>query len=104
MTAAEMAVDLMHRGTEGLAQSLYVNTHLAASFNDSLSAAAAAAASASAAAAAAAAAAATGSSGVGSSVGRRPGSDAAAAADLAVDSDSGGAADQIRNRSLLIRA
>ena len=89
MTAAEMAVDLMHRGTEGLAQSLYVNTHLAASFNDSLSAAAAAA---------------TGSSGVGSSVGRRPGSDAAAAADLAVDSDSGGAADQIRNRSLLIRA
>jgi len=103
MTAAEMAVDLMHRGTEGLAQSLYVNTHLAASFNDSLSAAAAAA-SASAAAAAAAAAAATGSSGVGSSVGRRPGSDAAAAADLAVDSDSGGAADQIRNRSLLIRA
>ena len=101
MTAAEMAVDLMHRGTEGLAQSLYVNTHLAASFNDSLSAAAAAAASASAAAAAAAA---TGSSGVGSSVGRRPGSDAAAAADLAVDSDSGGAADQIRNRSLLIRA
>ncbi len=100
MTAAEMAVDLMHRGTEGLAQSLYVNTHLAASFNDSLSAAAAAAS----ASAAAAAAAATGSSGVGSSVGRRPGSDAAAAADLAVDSDSGGAADQIRNRSLLIRA
>ena len=99
MTAAEMAVDLMHRGTEGLAQSLYVNTHLAASFNDSLSAAAAAAS-----ASAAAAAAATGSSGVGSSVGRRPGSDAAAAADLAVDSDSGGAADQIRNRSLLIRA
>ena len=36
LTAAEMAVDLMTRGTEGLAQSIYVSSHLSASFNDSL--------------------------------------------------------------------
>ena len=34
LTAAEMAVDLMHRGTEGLAQSIYLGNHYASSFHE----------------------------------------------------------------------
>lgn len=37
LTAAEMAVDILHRGTEGLAQTIYIGSNFAGSVSESLS-------------------------------------------------------------------